>query len=77
MKISLLLNTRLIQTVFSVDTSRERQGRHGPVQGTRKTEAGPDCACVDLKDAQHDSCELSFTWGKKRTAALETVPRKL
>ena len=28
-----------------------------------------------LKDAQHDSCELSFIWGKTRTAAWETAPQ--
>ena len=33
MKISLLLDIRLIQTVPSVDTSRERQGGHGPCTG--------------------------------------------
>ena len=27
------------------------------------------------KDAQHEGCELSFIWGKIRTAAQETAPQ--
>ena len=30
---------------------------------------------VDLKNAQHESCEVSFIWGKMRTAAWETAPQ--
>ena len=28
------------------------------------------------KDAQLESCELSFIWGKMRAAALETAPQR-
>ena len=27
------------------------------------------------KNAQHERCELSFIWGKMRTAAQETAPQ--
>ena len=27
------------------------------------------------KDAQHESCEFSFIWGKMRTAVWETLPQ--
>ena len=30
---------------------------------------------VNLKNAQHESCKLSFIWGKMRTAAWETAPQ--
>ena len=30
---------------------------------------------VDYKDAQSESCELNFLWGKLRTAAWETAPQ--
>ena len=31
--------------------------------------------CVDWKNAQHESCELSFIWGHMRTAAQEMAPQ--
>ena len=34
-----------------------------------------DLDCVNWKDAQLESCELSFIWGKTRTAAWETAPQ--
>ena len=30
---------------------------------------------VDYKDAQSESCELNFLWGKMRTSAWETAPQ--
>ena len=32
--------------------------------------------CVDLKNAQQESCEFSFIGGNMRTAAQETAPRQ-
>ena len=34
-----------------------------------------DLDCVDWKDAQLESCELSFIWGNRRTAAWEAAPQ--
>ena len=31
--------------------------------------------CLLKKDTQCESCQLSFTWGKMRTAAWETLPQ--
>ena len=30
---------------------------------------------IKKKKAQHESCELSFIWGKMKIAAQETVPQ--
>ena len=48
----------------------------GDVQGYRKRESGNGCyRGVDKKGVQHESCELSFIWGKMRAAAWETAPQ--
>ena len=41
----------------------------------KKEQTYKHTCCLLLKDAQHESCELSFTWGKMRTAAWETAPQ--
>ena len=41
----------------------------------KKEQTYKHTCCLLLKNVQHESCELSFTWGKMRTAAWETAPQ--
>ena len=50
---------------------RRRRWKRG---GTRRKRKGTGEGGVDYKDAKCESCELSFIWGKMKTAAWETAP---
>ena len=39
----------------------------------KKEQTYKHTCCLLLKNVQHESCELSFTWGKIWTAACEAV----
>ena len=41
----------------------------------KKEQTYKHTCCLLFKSAQHESCELSFTWGIMRTAAGEIAPQ--
>ena len=53
---------------FLVESSRRKEVLSGSLRGHHN--------CPLKKDVQLESCELSFIWGKMRTAAQEAAPQR-